>query len=86
MCFVAQAMERGMRVSRPFELHSPYDLIVDAGGRLLRVQVKSTQAKSHNGYLLACRNSAKGEPYTAKDADILAGLVVRFGFFIRSGL
>jgi len=42
LCFMAKAAGLGMAVSKPHGESRRYDVLVEAGGRILRVQVKST--------------------------------------------
>src|SRR5271165_1252470 len=42
LCFMAKAAGLGMAVSKPLGDSQRYDVLVEAGGRILRVQVKST--------------------------------------------
>ena len=42
LCFMAKAAGLGMGVSKPLGESRRYDVLVEAGGRILRVQVKST--------------------------------------------
>jgi hypothetical protein len=42
LCFMAKAAGMGMAVSRPFGDSQRYDVLVESGGRIVRVQVKST--------------------------------------------
>jgi hypothetical protein len=42
LCFMARAAELGLRVSKPFGDSARYDVGIEFGGRILRVQVKST--------------------------------------------
>lgn len=42
LCFMAKAAGLGMGVSKPLGDSRRYDVLVEAGGRILRVQVKST--------------------------------------------
>ena len=39
--FVAWCLEKGLGVALPFGDRHPYDVIVDVGGRLIKVQVKT---------------------------------------------
>ena len=48
--FVAKAMALGITVSKPFGDSAKYDFLIDAGGKLSRVQVKSAWVKSGKGY------------------------------------
>lgn len=51
MRFELAATLRGFTVSKPQGDNSPYDFILDTGGRLLRVQVKSSGHKDKQGRL-----------------------------------
>jgi len=42
LCFMAKAAGMGMLVSKPLGESCRYDVLVEAGGRIARVQVKST--------------------------------------------
>jgi hypothetical protein len=42
LCFMARAAEIGLAVSQPYGDSSSYDVGIEHGGRLLRIQVKST--------------------------------------------
>lgn len=42
LCFMARAAGLGMYVSKPYGDSRRYDVLVEAGGRIVRVQVKST--------------------------------------------
>jgi hypothetical protein len=42
LCFMARAAELGLKVSKPYGDSASYDVGVESGGRILRVQVKST--------------------------------------------
>lgn len=42
LCFMAKAAGMGMSVSKPLGDSRRYDVLVEAGGRIVRVQVKST--------------------------------------------
>lgn len=44
--FIQECLSRGWNVSTPVGGKSAYDLIVDTGASLVRVQIKSTQRKS----------------------------------------
>jgi hypothetical protein len=43
--FFAECVQRGWTVSEPFGDNAPYDAIVDSGGKLLKIQVKSASPK-----------------------------------------
>jgi hypothetical protein len=51
LSFMARAAAQGLRVSRPFGDSSSYDVGVECGDRILRVQVKSTMYRRRDtGY------------------------------------
>lgn len=50
MVFMARASREGLQVSKPYGESAAYDFIVESGAFCSRVQVKSTLARSWNGY------------------------------------
>ena len=76
--FLLKASAMGFGVAKPWGDSERYDFIVDVGGRLLRVQVKSAHLEStHNrgGYCVgACKNSF--ESYTPDEIDLLIAYIV----------
>lgn len=49
LAFMARAAKEGLRVSKPHGDSARYDVVVEYGGRFLRVQVKSTMYRRRNG-------------------------------------
>ncbi len=74
--FVAKAASLGLCLSKPWGESSRYDMIVDNGKRLLRVQVKSAhRAGEYGGYTFhAHGNTARA--YGANEIDVLVAYVV----------
>ena len=74
--FLTKAAELGLRVAKPWGESSRYDLIVDNGKKLLRVQVKSAhRAGEYGGYTFhAHGNTARA--YRPSEIDLLAAYVV----------
>jgi hypothetical protein len=72
--FMARAAEHGLRVSKPFGDCARYDMVVEAEGQFLRVQVKSIGRKPEYGY--RCNLITRAGPYTAKDMDFVAIYVI----------
>ena len=71
-----ELLKRGFRVLRPVGDRLPYDLAVDAGHRLIRIQVKSAWYESAKGlYTVDTRRTKTNRRrmlrarYTAKDFD-----------------
>lgn len=72
---VAKLMELGIIVAKPLaENAAPWDLIVVAGRKISRLQVKSAWSRTERGYWIGtCGGS--GRPYDPKDVDFLVGYV-----------
>lgn len=79
--FLAEAMQRGFAVSKPFGDSCWYDFIVDSlphgGGRLSRIQVKSTDAiqRVRGAYQVNIRPHDHKKKYTARMVDFIAAWV-----------
>jgi hypothetical protein len=74
--FVAKAASLGLCVSKPWGESSRYDLIVDNGRRLLRVQVKSAhRAGEYGGYTFHAHGNTS-RVYGASEIDLLVAYVV----------
>lgn len=79
--FMAKAVEHGYRLTKPWGMHSPYDLVIDLGGRFMSVQVKSTTYQrrgdhQRNGCFVISL-SAHGRPkYGMFDFQYLAAYVI----------
>jgi hypothetical protein len=69
-----RASEKNFIVSYPLFTQSKYDLIIDAGGKPLKIQVKKATKNSTNGYkFIQVRLGGCGRPtYTKDDYDYLA--------------
>src|SRR5229473_6719362 len=71
--FLRRALGMGMAIAKPWGESGAYDFIVDAEGRLCRVQVKAACREGpQGGYSLRAYRSSK-QCYTAKEIDALAG-------------
>jgi hypothetical protein len=71
--FMAQAALHGFSVSKPWGDCSPYDVGIEHGGQLLRVQVKGFSARKGGGYLCRLRHGGSGkERYRPNDLDLFA--------------
>ena len=77
--FLAVAAALGLRVAKPWGESSRYDLIVDTGKCLLRVQVKSAhRADKYGGYTFHAHGNSS-RVYKADEIDVLAAYVVPVG-------
>ena len=73
--------ELGYIVSKPFGDNAKYDLIVDTGNILERIQIKSTSRKDTSSGMdcyncLVCSGKDSKYQYTEKDIDYLAVYVI----------
>jgi hypothetical protein len=76
LMFMATAVRRGFRVSKPWGDSSAYDVGIESGERILRVQVKSTDCRTQYGYLCQFKPNAHSKPYTLKQIDFFAAYVI----------
>lgn len=76
LLFMAQAAAHGCNVSKPWGDSAAYDVGVDCGGEILRVQVKSSSARNGTGYLCQFRRNYLAEPYSLDDLDLFAMYVI----------
>jgi hypothetical protein len=77
--FLRKAMGMGMIVSKPWGDSYRYDFVCDAGGRLWRAQVRSTEDRfGARGYAVhaSVYVGRKIVGLTAKDIDVLIGYIV----------
>lgn len=75
MCFAVRALREGLGLARPWGESSGYDWVVyPAGGRMVRVQVKSTIFPEGNGYSCTLKDS-RG-PYKKNSFDFVAAYVI----------
>ncbi len=71
--FLRRALGMGMAIAKPWGESGAYDFIVDAEGRLCRVQVKAAFREGpQGGYSLRAYRSSE-QCYTAKEIEALAG-------------
>jgi hypothetical protein len=71
--FLRRALGMGMAITKPWGESQAYDFIVDAEGKLCRVQVKAAFREGpQGGYSLRAYRSSK-KCYTKKEIDVLAG-------------
>jgi len=73
---MARAVRNGFKVSKPWGDSSAYDVGIESGARILRVQVKSTDCRRQYGYLCQFKPNAHSKPYTLKQVDFFAAYVI----------
>lgn len=75
--FMAEAIEHGLKVSKPWGDSAPYDVGVQSGPNFLRVQVKSTSVRTGTGYLCQFRpHYLKKQDYTLEQLDFFAAYII----------
>jgi hypothetical protein len=74
--FMGQALRKKFRVSKPWGDSGSYDVGIEQGRRLLKVQVKSTSYRLGSGYQCACRPNERSKRYTTRKVDFFAAYVV----------
>jgi hypothetical protein len=75
--FMAAAASHGYRVLKPWGDSLEYDVAVEHGGDMIRVQVKSTANRNSTGYLCYFRrNWLVKEPYSIDELDIFAAYII----------
>ena len=80
--FICEALQKGLNVSVPIGDYLPYDLVIDNGKKLQRIQVKGTSHKQSSGYKVTIGkgNSLSRKKVRDKDSfDILAIVVMENG-------
>ncbi len=81
LVFVLKAASLGLAVCKPYGESMPFDFVVAAGPRMLRIQVKSTFTSKRNGHNIHVGFRGHGlwhRAYTADDIDFFAAYVVAY--------
>jgi len=78
LAFMHKAVSLGFGVAKPWGDSDRYDFILDAGNRLWRVQVRSTQYQSHRGYSVHTYVYVKHEmiALTSREIDVVIAYIV----------
>jgi len=76
--FMAKASKFGLRISKPWGDMARYDMVIDNGGKLVRVQIKSTISQRSGGlyYMCGLRTCPGGKPYQFGEFDFLAVYII----------
>src|ERR1017187_5499053 len=75
--FLHKASTLGFGVSKPWGDSEPYDLIVDSGSGLWRVQVKSSyRSNKYGGYMICAHGNRRKTSYSLKEIDALVAYIV----------
>lgn len=75
---MAEAARMGLKVARPHGDSARFDVIVEGGGKLSRVQVKSTLYRQKRAYVCLCfwSKAAGRRTYRSEEVDVIAAYVV----------
>lgn len=74
--FLHKAAGLGLTVAKPWGESNRFDFIVEAGGRMARVQVKSSYSPDKYGaYTFHAHGSKHTDVYTPRDIDFLAAYI-----------
>jgi len=74
--FIAEALGRGFTVLKPWGDSQPFDVALNFGNRIVRVQVKSTSYRVRAGYRCDFQTNFHGRRYTLKQLDFFASYVI----------
>jgi len=79
--FMLLSQELGYIISKPFGDNSKYDLIIDNGNDLEKIQIKSTSRKDTSSGMdcyncLVCSGSKQKQKYNEKDVDFIVIYVI----------
>jgi hypothetical protein len=79
--FVLKAASLRFAVSKPYGDSLPFDFILGAGERMLRIQVKTAFSNTRHGFMIHAGFRGRGSkhtPYTAEDIDFIAAYVAPY--------
>ena len=74
--FIAEALRRGYTVLKPWGDSQPFDVAINFGNRVVRVQVKSTTFRVGTGYRCELERNRRSSPYTLKQVDLFAAYIL----------
>lgn len=85
IAFSLRASINGFTVLQPYSQHTSYDLAIDNGSNIIRIQVKTTTKKcsrNNNGYRFSCSyGSEEKKKYNKDDVDFIAAYIVPLEIF-----
>jgi PD-(D/E)XK nuclease superfamily protein len=74
--FIAEALGRGFTVLKPWGDSRPFDVALNFGNRIVRVQVKSTSYRLGTGYRCEFQTNFHGRQYNLQLLDLFAAYVI----------
>jgi len=84
LCFIARARQMGMTVLKPYGDSSTYDVGIEVGGRLVRVQTKSTTFRRGRTY--TCNLTGPGEGVSAGGRGLFCGVSDSHGHVVHPAI
>lgn len=79
--FMADAAQRGLRVSKPWGDSEHYDVGVEHNGQYQRVQIKSVLHRVGPAYRCSIRTSSLAHPYKLSEVDFFAVYLIPEGIW-----
>jgi len=78
LAFTYKAATMGFGVAKPYGDSERYDFVLDAGGRFVRVQVKSSTTLLNGLYHINChrRTGGRAVPYSPSEIDFLVAYII----------
>jgi hypothetical protein len=73
---MAEAMGHGYKVLKPWGDSQTFDVAINFGSRIVRVQVKSSIHRVGTGYRCHFERNRRSSPYTLKQVDFFAACIV----------
>jgi hypothetical protein len=74
--FLARAAELGLQVSKPYGDSAPYDFLVESGGEVFKIQVKSTGFRHMGSKTHVCTAGHHNKAYKKKEVNFIAAYIV----------
>jgi hypothetical protein len=74
--FMAEAMRHGYKLLKPWGDSQPFDVAINFGTRIVRVQVKSSICRVGTGYRCHFERNRRSSPYTLKQVDFFAACII----------
>jgi hypothetical protein len=74
--FIVEALRHGYSVLKPWGDSRAFDVAINFGDRIVRVQVKSTTHRVGTGYRCHIEPNGLSEPYTLKQLEFFAAYVI----------
>ena len=74
--FIAEALRHGYSILKPWGDSRAFDVAINFGNRIVRVQVKSTTHRVGTGYRCEFEPNRMSEPYTLEQLEFFAAYII----------